>query len=111
MYSLATFIFQYKGAAMPKNTNVTNGLPWIDLFSGPGFTGKLHRLRPSKIGQPEIYEAGKLPKFGSLIVGPDVIADFKRVGKPKSIQLSPRTLLWDASGLVSEEFTLSLLPA
>jgi hypothetical protein len=87
---------------MRKIVDSWDAVPWVDIYSERCFGGQLIRLRASSEIEGGIYEVKKLPRFGSIIVGPSTIAEFVRRGNSKPIRLSPRTVIPDVSHLTEK---------
>jgi hypothetical protein len=79
--------------------NGSEDLPWVDVFSGSNFQGRLHRLRGSRTNGAVVIARPHLPAFRSLIVGPGTTAEFVHGGNSRSTKLSARTMLTDTRRL------------
>jgi hypothetical protein len=86
---------------MPKAVHDTNEVPWVDVFSEKVFGGRLTRLRARAGDRTRVYDAKKLPRIESVIVGPGATAEFLRNGRPNPVRLSQRTVLPDAAHLLN----------
>jgi hypothetical protein len=88
-------------------------MPWVDLFSGPHFEGELVRLYPDQKDNGASAVKKQLPKFGSIIVGPNVQAKVYLQGKARPIVLRANTVLPLASSRLngSDVSQLILVPA
>jgi hypothetical protein len=88
---------------MRRKVESLNIAPWVDIFSEQGFGGRLVRLRVRSGGKTTIFDRSKLPRIGSVIVGPGAIAEFTQRGGSTSFRLSQRTLLSDASRVAKDK--------
>ena len=78
-------------------TQLNNGKPWIDLYTGLGFRGTLHRLCIEGANRSTEFPKKDLPIFRSFIVGPGVVAQVHLQEQTRPIRFSPKTVLPDAS--------------
>jgi hypothetical protein len=83
---------------MRRRDKSTSLSPWVDIFSGPFFQGRMTRLWANS---REGKRSTKSPRLGSLIVGPGAVAEVTRQGDASRIQLSQLTVLADASRLTN----------
>jgi hypothetical protein len=86
---------------MRRHGKSSSSLPWVDIFSGRCFQGRLTRLWGRPRNRKGLYKFTKLPRLGSIIVGPGAIAEVTRQGDSRSIRLSQLTVLADASRLTN----------
>jgi hypothetical protein len=89
------------GETMRRNGKSSSSLPWVDIFSGQSFQGRLTRLWGHPRNGNRLYKGKKLPRLGSIIVGPGAIADLAGHGGSRNIRLSQLTVLADASRLTN----------
>jgi len=73
--------------------------PWVDVFSGAYFGGRMYRIRARGVITPTLLDGMQTVDIRSIIVGPNTILKVNEPDQSKPIHILPKTLVPDASRL------------
>jgi hypothetical protein len=84
-------------------------IQWIDLYSHPYFQGRVFRFYGTSSNGCAEFSQKKLPKFGSVIVGPGNNAQVRLQGRARPITLRAKTVLADTGRHINGSKVQSVL--